>query len=219
MRNTYQSSIPALRHEFPQLHNSRSKWLHASEVQTLIFISFCTLKFNSLHRSLLPCSRWVPSCLLPDSSPFWGLPAAASPWCFTSCQQSVWITAQVTVTVLQQEWQGRKRVTVHLTAQKNRSHLGILQMSSLGDGYFPAVCCSNLWEHGYGMGELFLRRYTKIINGYWKLRHWRKHLIWVLCPRANKNYSDMCCHQINDSLGWLMHGLEVREESWNLKSA
>ena len=104
--------------EFPQPHYSRSKWLHASAAQNLIFISSHTPKFSSLYQKLLFCSRWVASSLLPHSSPFWDLPAAASPLYFTSCLQSIWITAHVTVTVLPQEWEGRRRVTVQLTARK-----------------------------------------------------------------------------------------------------
>lgn len=164
-----------MRYEFPQLHNSRSKWLHASQARTLIFIWSCTPKFNSLHKKLSLCSRWALCYLPPDSSPFWGLPAAATPWYFTSCLQSVWITAQVTVTALQQEWEGRNRVTVQLTAQKNKGHSGTRQMNSLGDGYFPS--CAAVLSETMVMGwvRAFLRSYAKIINGYWNLTHWRKH--------------------------------------------
>lgn len=65
---------------FPQRYYSRSKWLHTSAAQNLIFISSsCTLKFRSLFQKSLFCSRWAPSSLLPDSSSFWDMPAPAHP--------------------------------------------------------------------------------------------------------------------------------------------
>lgn len=141
--------------EFPQPHYSRPKGLHASAAHNLIFISPCTPKFSSLYLKFLLCSRWAPSSLLPNSSPFWDPPAAAFPLYFTSCWQSIWITAQVTVTLLPQEWGGRRKVTVQLTARKQKDHLGAPQINCWSVmGFFPTVCCSTVWEFGYGTGEI-----------------------------------------------------------------
>jgi len=41
----------------------------------------------------------------------------------------------------------------------------------------------------------------------------------MIRAKDNKNYSGMCCHQINDSIARSIRMLEVREESTKLKSA
>lgn len=135
MCNTYQSPI-GLRYEFPQLHNPKSKWL--------LCLRGSDFDFYFLLYSKLP--HFVKEVILQQLSAqlfaTWLLILLSSacsclPQYFTSCLWSVWITAQVTVTALQQEWEGRKRVNVQLTAQKNNGVSGTPWMNSLGGGCFP----------------------------------------------------------------------------------